>query len=292
METQLRGWLARHPVSAGACFGGGLGFASNIMLAHWPGMPAAVVTFAFWAGLACILGSLPAIFVWEILPWNYRNIYRTLLVLLFWGICFWSVRHLDHRWGAPPLPDVSMCVLGGKNPAIASLNISDQAAENPRVNATFYNLDSPDPDQPIFLSGQASDVLRASSSVVEKIFGNGDEPQGVSSGNRVIGSIGITCPKCRTGRTFWISMVIGSAGWTAQKDNDASGNSVSVTQWVAPGQKSHWSSSQFLYRIIDAVPEGKRVPIRSIAEPVSVNGAGHLFSLDDCMNRERTSVAR
>lgn len=277
MDKDLLGWFRRFPAWSSACAGGGIGVMSNIMTNHWPGAPTWVLSVFFWVGLFLFLVPIPTILLWSKFYRGDRNVYRILFVLLYWVVLFIPLRAAERSWSNPPQADLKLCVVNETHPQIVIFNSSDQvSAENGVYSSTFYNLDNNSDDQMSSLSLSSINLRPLASSVTWDLLASG----ATAKGTKIVGTVGITCPKCKTGRTYWVSMTFGESGWYALDKGEAVGGSM---QWVGTSRGIGPSAPQVIKLHLDQIPEKERVPIRSLASViVDADRHAHLMSVKDC----------
>lgn len=286
MVKGLLRWFRGYPAWSSACAGAGLGVMSNVMTNHWLSAPAWVLSLFFWVGLLLFLVPIPTILLWTKLYQGDRNIYRIFLVLLYWIFLFISLRAAERRWSNPPQADLALCFLNPNNPELEVVNLSDDvSAEGGQFTARIYDIDSPSPEDPLniaFLPTVFS--LRPKVHTIPITF---FPPGSIKSGDRIAGSIGLTCPKCKTGRTYWLSVIFGTEGWYSQIKGETDGGAMIFSQWVPPGTHGQ-SIANAIYKIVQKTPENERIHMQSIGMPITLpNGQTRQFDWNDCAGIKR-----
>src|ERR1700688_165173 len=139
--------------------GGGLCGGGNLVTAYLPGAPHWFLGLMFWCGIGAICVPLPSWLIWYLLI-NHTNCRRITLLLII-GVFWYGVFLIGSRmWGAtlqawmggPPPPDVVMCLVDTKRPALLLVNNSSgQVAEQIKYAYALFDLDSSTPNEPLHI---------------------------------------------------------------------------------------------------------------------------------------------
>jgi hypothetical protein len=113
--------------------------------------------------------------------------------------------------------DVSLRFIYPQSPALVLVNRSTRVAREIKWSAAFWNMDLPERNDPLPIPVQTFDWIQP---------GKEGGPQGlfaaptVSSlirpGDRLMGSVSVTCPLCKRGRAFVVWIKWGTEGWYAE----------------------------------------------------------------------------
>lgn len=164
-------------------------------------------------------------------------------------------------------PDVSLCFVGTQHPAIWAVNLSDVQIESAQLQIpVLFDVDGPTPDVPLQISPQLFDLISPHSwSGGYDLFAQMHAGEILTPGDRIVGSVGIKCAKCESGRSFYVSIIWGVGGWFSEIKNGA-GNILLLFDTSNP-REPHTSSAAYVLNI-DAVPREDRIPIRDISDLV------------------------
>jgi hypothetical protein len=266
-------------------------------------------------GVAAIGGFLPIGLAVLGLADTYGEFTFVRACFVSTGLCFiicyvlwWIGRHRSRKrkiaWGAATLvgvtavlglglpwvsqkenakasPDVSLCFVTYKHPVLIVLNISDKSVENARFGAAIVNLGGPNPDEPIHAGGRTFELIEAhGTSGPYDVFTEINDSPPLKDGDRVVGTVSIGCPRCKTARSFSVSFTWGrSDGWFSQIKDQTSGGL--YTPMEISDLKSPHVSARGVATFVDAIAAQDRVPIRSLQDLRK----GHSVDFRDCANR-------
>jgi hypothetical protein len=265
---------------------------ANMTSSYFPAAPHWLFGLIFWSGVILTIVPFPAWGLWTVCRKRLSRAFSGLIVFGCLGSLFligklWIGPTINKWSSGPQPPNVSLCLLNENHPRLVILNRSNEPVEKIKYTPVMYDIDSPNPEEPLHVMVDTFDLIGAGGvGGPQDIFVSGTAgPSVIKLGDRLAGSIGITCPKCLEGKTYWVSINWGTGGWYAQIEGQTSGGAIIPSQWIAPGSTSHWSVAQFIYRVVEAVPQASRIPIRSIAEPIETGGKLHLFTITECVKK-------
>jgi hypothetical protein len=252
------------PTAIGSTMGAGLGIATNLIPVYWPAAPHWFLGAMLWIGLTALVVPLPSLLIWYIFEKSQaRHIFGVVSLLIFWIFCYIFFSAVDRRvspiWGQPPQPDVTMCLANVAFPALAIKNPTEQVAPNIRYSFGLFDLDSADPGSPLPLKSFTFDFVPA-----KGVGGPMDIFTGVTglkNGDRIVGSIGLACPTCVTGRTYWISILWGQSGWFSPVHGESSGG-VMLAYFSPPPNPMRALSPDAIASLVSQVPAEERIPIK------------------------------
>jgi hypothetical protein len=159
------------------------------------------------------------------------------------------------------LGDVSLCFVNRQHPVFMAINISDQVVENVKFQAAMFNLNAANPNEPLHMVGRTFDLIRPKAvSGAYAVFTEILDSPPLKEGDRVVGTVGITCPKCVTGRTFWVSLIWGQSGWFAQMNGQTSGGV--LIPYAPHGSKAALSADSVAQKAAQ-LPASDLIPIRT-----------------------------
>jgi hypothetical protein len=172
-------------------------------------------------------------------------------------------------------PDVTLCFANYSHPMLVVLNPSKKTVEHASFFPVLFNLDAPYPDEPLHAAGRTfDDIPPRSTAGTYDVFSEINDSPALRPGDRVVGSVGIRCPLCESGHSFFVSVTWGgNDGWFSQIDNGTNGLAYTLMDISNPSAP-HTSSAGIALKI-SAVPVGQRIPIRHLKELV-----GHKNDLD------------
>jgi pimeloyl-ACP methyl ester carboxylesterase len=157
----------------------------------------------------------------------------------------------------PGAPDVAMRFVHPMSPMLVLENASGSIAREIKKTIAIWNAD----DLRTYIAGSSGidplpipistfDVLRPHvSSGPEAIFQPSVNQGFVKAGNRLIGSIGVVCPTCSRGHSYFVCLTWGEGGWYAELSEQREGEVVvpkritkanldlyfrNIEQWPAP----------------------------------------------------------
>ena len=81
-------------------------------------------------------------------------------------------------------------------------------------------------------------------------------PQYVKTGDRLFGSISVTCPDCSRGHTYIVSIVWGSDGWYTEITDKQE------AELIIPPRFTRDLVIAYFTQLQSAIPETARIPIR------------------------------
>ena len=125
---------------------------------------------------------------------------------------------------APPEPEVTMRLVNLRSPSLVLDNHSDAIARDIKRSYAIWNTDDlrtyivgSSGDDPLPIPTSTFDVLRPhTSSGPEGIFQASINAGYIKKGDKLIGSIGIICPICVRGHSYFIYIIWGESGWFSE----------------------------------------------------------------------------
>jgi hypothetical protein len=251
------------PAAIGAAAGGGLGLATNVMPSYWPNAPHWLLGILFWGGLCVTIVPIASILLWHLFA-RKRRIYGILAILVFFGGAYFAlsgvVNITSERWSQLPQPDVAMCLVNAQRPALTLINLSEQIAERVKYQYGLFDLDSSNPNEPLRAMVGTFDFIQPKSlggpqDIFDSLATGGQAPK---DGDRIVGTIAVSCPKCVAGHTYWVSMILGTGGWFSLIDGDTSGQ---LKAPVSHDPRKPFFSSVELLPLLSSVADRKRIKI-------------------------------
>jgi hypothetical protein len=153
----------------------------------------------------------------------------------------------------PERPDVTLRLVYPKQPSLQLENISGVVARQIKYSFALWNLDK-ETKNPLQIPVATFDFIRAG-----QYGGPLNIFQPVEStltiGNRIFGSIGVTCPNCIRGHTFWVYIVWGENGWYSEVPDKTEG------EVLVPKNFQHVAITSFAEAMMVKIPEVKRIEI-------------------------------
>jgi hypothetical protein len=278
MPRTRRWWQSTVPAPAAYATWAGAGFALMLSMGslYLPSAPHLIFAIVFWLGVILVVVPIPTWYLLRILKrsltFTWTKAVSTIVVA--WVVAFTTgwllLADTMRRWGSVPQPDVTACLIYPSSPALVLLNTSDQVAEQIKYSFALFDLDSADRKQPLQIPVATFDFIKGKSvGGPQDILSTLRSPTSVKAGDKVIGSLGISCPKCAVGHTYWISLVVGQGGWFSELRGETSGN------WVVPLiqlGKTPEIAVDNLAGWIANVPDAERVPVRNLNDVTSEGG--------------------
>lgn len=244
--------------------GAGIDLTLAIAPSALPEAPRALILSLLWSGLCLTVLPFPAWFLWKLfLRIVRRQIWAAPIaataVAVVAAIAYVVIGPTLNRWSAPPgLPNVEMCLVSPKDPALVLFNPSRQLAEQVVSAYGLFDLDAPNPNEPLRVPSNISAFIKPGAAEgPQSIF---DSIGGVrpKSGDRIVGSIGINCAKCAVGRTYLVAITFGSGGWFSQFKSLTTGG-LAIPK-APPGGRSFFDALSYI-PILNSVPQPERIQI-------------------------------
>jgi hypothetical protein len=156
-----------------------------------------------------------------------------------------------------PKPDVTLRFIYPEYPAPEFLNLSPTTARQVRYQVTLFNLDIlSEHTDPLPIPTQAIDWIGPNSKIgPEDLFSTPLVKPLLQSGNRLIGSVGVSCPDCARGHTFIVYIEWGKGGWFTEL-SDISDGSVLIPHRFTRVEILGYSNS-----LLARIPQNARTPI-------------------------------
>jgi hypothetical protein len=163
------------------------------------------------------------------------------------------INHFNQE-AVPPV--VGLRFVEPTDPLLVIVNQSSVVARDIKWMLALWNMDLPDRDDPLPIPTSGFDWLRPNDeSGPGVLFDTPLVAALLKKGNRLFGSIGITCPTCSRGRTYIVYIVWGTGGWFAEIDNPKAGTAIIPANF-------HREFRDRYFELLDAMaPLEKRVPI-------------------------------
>lgn len=156
-------------------------------------------------------------------------------------------------------PNVTACLVDSKRPALVLVNSSDVVAEQIMYSYALFDLDANNPNEPLHIPTAKAEFIRPhQAGGPENIFDSVVGPPATKDGDRIVGSIAISCPRCAIGRTYLVSITLGTTGWFALVEGRKDGL-LEAPIFTDP-TKSFFSAAGFL-PLLDKIPLDKRIRI-------------------------------
>jgi hypothetical protein len=190
------------------------------------GVPNFIVGIAFYA-----LGGIGfVILVFSHLRGRFAILTSAIGSALTGAVYFLMVLYAIISSEKPPEPEVTARFVGRSPTGIILINKSDASAEGIKWSPLLFNVDEAIRAandsrqvfiQPLAVPAQSVDFIRPhQESLSMDIFQQRLGGLNVREGDRITGSVSISCAKCARGHTFIIFIVSGKTGWYwEQKDN-------------------------------------------------------------------------
>jgi hypothetical protein len=183
--------------------------------------------------------------VWEVLLW--------IGLLIIVG-CILSVIYMNFY--KKEGPDVTLHLVSTKSPALILDNHSSELAHEIKWAVALWNRDLPPSRNPLPIPVQTFDWIKPhESSGPLDLFNSPIVAPMLKSGNNIFGTVGISCPDCTRGRTFYVFIEFGKGGWFSEATQEKSGD------LLVPKHFTQTEIDEY-YQYILAIPEQSRIPIR------------------------------
>lgn len=135
---------------------------------------------------------------------------------------------------APILPDSTIAFGFPESPILLLKNDSDAIARNIKWTVVLWNLDDPksyskpadtDIHEPLQIPVGTFDFLRPHTSGGPlNLFDGPMVAPHIRKGDRLFGSASVSCPDCKRGHTYVVSIIYGQSGWYAELPEVISGD--------------------------------------------------------------------
>lgn len=132
-------------------------------------------------------------------------------------------------------PDVTLHFVKPTEPAVWLRNDSEAVAENIKWQFELFNLDNPSSvDGTVYrfvpIPNRSFDFLRPHRrSGTHAVFEAPVAAATVRAGNRLFGSVTVSCPTCVRDRVYWVFLTLGQGGWYSELP---AGHSVDMKEYV------------------------------------------------------------
>jgi hypothetical protein len=250
------------------CAGAGLDLMANMAPSAFPQAPHLLFSIIFWTGAILTLVPFPTWGMWLLFTQRLGRSPRaataltalSLVAILLVG--YYALGPTLSRWSTPPgLPVVTGCLVDPKRPALVLVNSSNVVAEQIKHSYVLFDLDSSNPNEPLHIPVGMFDFIKPQEAGgPQNIFDSIVGPSVVKDGDRIVGSIAISCPKCAIGRSYLVSITLGATtGWFTPIEGKISGW-LETPPISADPTKPFFSAVGFL-PILEKVPHDKRISI-------------------------------
>jgi hypothetical protein len=257
--------------------GAGLGVVTNVITAYLPNAPHWFLASMFWVAMSALFVPIPTVYMWDFLSTRMAlpRIKWVATIVAVWvtaGWIFWLFTQDTLKEWQGPLgpPDVAMCLVYPERPALLLANQSDQVAEQIKYTYVLFDLDSSTPDVPLMIPIGLYEFIKPRSwGGPMNIFDQSLVAPAIKNGDRIVGSIGVQCPKCSVGRSYLVSMVLGQGGWYSLIKGQTSGTAFAVRRLEKPGPGETIFLSSALLPILDKVTKAERLEIEGLKYDLS-----------------------
>jgi hypothetical protein len=162
---------------------------------------------------------------------------------------------LDRIVQVPAVPDITLRLVDPKAPDIQVVNTSDAIAHTVRCGFALFDLDSDHENSLLSIPGNGPDFVRPHSVSGPTIIFPPSMQSRFKSGEKLFGTIGLICPECERGRTFWVYITWGEGGWFSEIPNEEGGN------LMVPKGQNYWDADN-VNTIINSIPVSARIEIK------------------------------
>jgi hypothetical protein len=162
-----------------------------------------------------------------------------------------------------PPPDVKLLFIYPNEPALILSNNTDTPAKEVLYSFGLWNLDSP-PDQlmnPLPVpTGKVDYIRRHESAGPQNIFDSfpGIKPR-LKPEDRIFGFVSVTCPDCKTRRSYWLNIKWGSGGWFSEIEEGKNVDIFALSKEIRDLPNT-------LDSFVSVIPASARKPILTIEE--------------------------
>lgn len=175
-----------------------------------------------------------------------------------------SWRPILEDFRGPELPEVKLRLVHPISPMIVLDNTSGVVARDIKKMIGIWNADDlrtyvqgSSGNDPLPIPISTFDVLRPHvSSGGEGVFQQSVNAGYIKPGNRLIGSIGVVCPLCSRGYTYFVYIIWGKEGWFSELTEYKEGEVVVPSRITKENLEVYFSS-------IERTPQFRRHPIIS-----------------------------
>lgn len=214
------------------------------MSARWISGPSWVLRWAI-GGIGVSIAFYFASYIWRDMPRWLGNM-RVLVGLFLCGSamgCFIFIAE-------PEKPDVSLRLVQPAGPMLVLDNNSGVIARDIKKLVGIWNADDlrtyvpgSSGNDPLPIPVSTFDVLRPHvSSGPESLFQQMVNAGYVKPGNRLIGSIGVVCPTCVRGHTYFVYIVWGKEGWFTETSAPKEGEIVVPSRITRENLEAYFKS--------------------------------------------------
>lgn len=193
--------------------------------------------------LVAIAIGMGMVALWKILGmifWARSGLWiaRAILVPCLMALALYPVVYpaaTDPVMDAPARPDVTLHFVKPQEPAVWLSNDSEAVAENIKWQFDLFNLDDPSSiDGTVYrfvpIPVRSFDFLKPRRrSGAHVVLEHRAAASAVHAGNRLFGSVTVSCPKCLRDRVYWVFLTVGHGGWYSELPAD---HSVNVKEYV------------------------------------------------------------
>jgi len=221
------------------------------------------VAMDFWTklGLALAIAGVGVSIVFYFATYIWREMPRWLAICGFSVGIFLCVSAMGcfAFISEPERPDVSLRLVHPAGPMLVLDNNSGVIARDTKKTIGIWNADDlrtyipgSSGNDPLPIPISTFDVLRPHvSSGPEGLFQQSVNSGYIKSGDRLIGSIGVVCPTCSRGHTYFVYIVWGKDGWYTEVSAPKEGEIVIPSRITKENLQTYFKS-------IEQTPQSKR----------------------------------
>jgi hypothetical protein len=164
---------------------------------------------------------------------------------------------------APPPNDVSLCLVEHARPALVLVNTTDRVASDILYSFGLFDLDSDMPNIPLRIPTGPVNFIKPGlwagpMDFLSSIYAGGPS---VKDGDRIVGSIAVTCPTCTPAHTILLSVVLGKGGWYAPYQALKGTRYEGLVAPISLDPKKPFFDARMFLAILATVPQSERLAI-------------------------------
>ena len=221
-----------------------------------------LLTLLFWGSAAMLfllwLLDFAQRRLWLETP--YQRKFMGPLVLGFIGLAFLvgaGVWYYTKSGRIAPYPVVAGRFVYPTHPALLLVNQSDVVARDIKYAPALWNLDTlPTSHSGLPIPAGTFDWIPArKAGGPMNLFETPNVAPLIAAGNRIFGTVAVSCPECTRGYTYWVYIVWGQGGWHSEIKDKTDG-AVLVPRGITNEQLK-----SVLIRQMESIPESERITI-------------------------------
>ena len=185
-------------------------------------------------------------------------LFHLSIVGFFLPVVYWTYKYLEERKpSTPSRPEVTLRFVYPKAPAIELINQSDVVAREIKWSVALWNLDTlSERTDPLPIPIKTFDWIRPNQrSGPLGVFTAQTVKPLLTPGNRLVGSVSVSCPDCVRGWTYMVYIKWGDGGWYSEVKDEVSGDLLVPKKFTAEVVLA------FFEDCINNVPEKNRILI-------------------------------